>query len=73
MKTIISMAVVLALISAGCIAPSVESLKRQLIINNPACTSNCTAGKVTVNMNSGTSVKAEIDQETSPKTDVKLK
>ena len=73
MKTIISMAVILALISTGCIAPSVESLKRQLIINNPACTSNCTAGKVTANMNSGTSVKAEVDQDVSPDTQIKLK
>lgn len=70
--TIISMAVILALIS-GCIAPSVESHKEIFLISNPGCASNCTAGKVTVNMNSGTSIEAEIEQETSPKTDVKLK
>ena len=71
MKIIISMAVVLALIS-GCIAPSVESRKEIFLLSNPLCEASCTSGKITVNMNSGTSVKAEVDQDVSPKTDVKL-
>ena len=73
MRTIISMAVVLALIGSGCIAPSVESRKEIFLISNPGCESDCTAGKITVNMTSGTSIEAEIEQETSPKTDIKLK
>jgi hypothetical protein len=57
----------------GCIKPNVESKKTNLILVNPSCTADCTAAKVTVNMNSGTAIEADIDQDVSPKTDLKLK
>ena len=48
---------------SGCIAPWVDSKKEIIVLGSPLCTQNCTIGSVTVHMNSGTSVEAEIDQD----------
>jgi len=48
----------------GCVSPAVDIRKEIFVVGNPYCTKRCTSGSITVNMNSGTDIEAQVEQKT---------